>query len=108
MRLEEEHKTNSPWNIAVDFTVDMSLPLEGIEEMLKEYEADHHTGMDTLKMAELLHDYTSGYPYLVSRLCKLIDERIGGVGGKSKERRMDRRRISGGGAHVADRHQYAV
>lgn len=85
MRLEEEHKTNSPWNIAVDFTVDMSLSLEGIKEMLKEYEADHHTGMNTLKMAELLHDYTSGYPYLVSRLCKLMDERIGGVEGKAKK-----------------------
>lgn len=26
-------------------------------------------------MAGLLYDYTSGYPYLVSRLCKLIDEK---------------------------------
>lgn len=27
-------------------------------------------------MAGLLYDYTSGYPYLVSRLCKLIDEKV--------------------------------
>ena len=26
-------------------------------------------------MAALLYDYTSGYPYLVSRLCRLIDEK---------------------------------
>ncbi len=77
LRPETEHKTNSPWNIATDFKVDLSLSKDGIEGMLKEYEADHQTGIDTSKMAEFLHDYTSGYPYLVSRLCKLMDEEIG-------------------------------
>ena len=43
--------------------------------MLDEYETDHHTGMNILGMAEHLYDYTSGYPYLVSRLCKMIDEK---------------------------------
>lgn len=76
IRPDEEHKMNSPWNIAADFDVDMSLTLDGILGMLKEYEADHHTGMDTEEMAGLLYDYTSGYPYLVSRLCKLMDEKI--------------------------------
>ena len=33
-------------------------------------------GMDRKRMAGLLYDYTSGYPYLVSRLCKLMDERV--------------------------------
>lgn len=28
-------------------------------------------------MAELLFAYTSGYPVLVSKLCKLMDERVG-------------------------------
>ncbi len=83
IRSETEHKTNSPWNIAVDFTVDMSLSQAGIKGMLEEYEADHQTGMDTSKMAELLHNYTSGYPYLVSRLCQLMDERIGGADEKT-------------------------
>lgn len=78
LRSEADRKTNSPWNIAADFTVDMSLSRDGIEGMLKEYEAGCQTGMDTSQMAGLLHDYTSGYPYLVFRLCKLMDEKIGG------------------------------
>lgn len=78
IRPEEEHKINSPWNIAADFEVDMSLSEAGIAGMLKEYGEDHHIRMDISLMAGLLYDYTSGYPYLVSRLCKLMDEKIGG------------------------------
>lgn len=78
IRSDEEHRGNSPWNIAADFTVSMSFTKEEISRMLKDYEADYQTGMDIPEMAELLYAYTSGYPYLVSRLCKLIDERIGG------------------------------
>lgn len=77
LRKDEEAKVNSPWNIAADFNIDMGLAIDGIKGMLGEYDEDHHTGMDIKKMAELLYDYTSGYPYLVSRLCKLIDEKIG-------------------------------
>ena len=76
LRSDEEHKINSPWNIAADFDIDMSLSQNGIREMLQEYEKDRHTGMDTEEIAALLYDYTSGYPYLVSRLCKLMDEKI--------------------------------
>lgn len=71
-----EHNVNSPWNIAADFDVDLSLSKEGIAGMLKEYEADHSTGMDIQEMAAMLYDYTSGYPFLVSRLCKLMDEKV--------------------------------
>ena len=81
IRPEDDHKMNSPWNIAVDFTIDMSFSAKEIAGMLQEYENDYHTGMNIEEMAELLSDYTSGYPYLVSRLCKLMDERI--VGEKS-------------------------
>lgn len=49
--------------------------------MLQEYEEDYDTGMDIGEMAKLLYDYTSGYPYLVSRLCKLIDEDVCGKEG---------------------------
>ena len=76
IREEAESKQNSPWNIAADFDIDMSLSEEGIRGMLDEYEGDHHTGMDTAEMAKLIHDYTSGYPFLVSRICELIDTRI--------------------------------
>jgi len=78
LRPKEEHKVNSPWNIATDFKVDMSFSKEDIEGMLKEYESDHHTGINTEAMAKLIFDYTSGYPFLVSRICKLIDEEVTG------------------------------
>ena len=104
LRPDEEHKINSPWNthagneenerwrsfdecpwyqrehtpfdIAADFDVNMSLTKDGIEGMLEEYETDHCTGMNVEEIAGLLCEYTSGYPYLVSRLCKLMDEKI--------------------------------
>ena len=69
---------NSPWNIAADFIVDMSFSVKDITGMLIEYESDHKTGMNVNQIAEMLYEYTSGYPFLVSRLCKLIDERISG------------------------------
>lgn len=80
LRSEEEHKENSPWNIAADFDVKMSFGQEEIAGMLLEYEADYHTGMDVRKISQLLYDYTSGYPFLVSKLCKLIAERTGSGG----------------------------
>ena len=76
IRPDEEHKTNSPWNIAAKFNVDMSFSAPEIAAMLEEYEEDYHTGMDVNQMAGLLYDYTSGYPFLVSALCKIIDEEI--------------------------------
>lgn len=69
-----EHKLNSPWNIAADYLVDMSFSALDIAGMLKEYEGDHKTGMDINAIAGMIFDYTSGYPFLVSKLCKLIDE----------------------------------
>lgn len=76
LRSEEEHKLNSPWNIAADFKVEMSFCKEDIAGMLREYETDYHTGMDIDRMSSLLYEYTSGYPFLVSRLCKLMDEEV--------------------------------
>lgn len=79
IRPDSEKKYNSPWNIAADFVVDMSFsPLE-IASMLLEYEADHHTGMNITEISEELYFYTSGYPFLVSRLCKWIDEEGGKI-----------------------------
>ena len=75
----DEHKQNSPWNIAADFLIDMSFSQSDIAGMLQDYESDHHTGMDINLISSLLYDYTSGYPYLVSRMCKLMDERIVGT-----------------------------
>lgn len=73
---EEEGKNNSPWNIAADFLVDMSFSPDEIASMLAQYEEDYHTGMDIPGISWMLYEYTEGYPYLVSRLCQLIDERV--------------------------------
>jgi hypothetical protein len=42
--------------------------------MLAEYEADHATGMDIAAIARGVHEYSGGYPFLVTRLCQLLDE----------------------------------
>lgn len=72
-------KVNSPWNIAVDFMVDMSLSAKGIAGMLAEYEDDHHTGMDVAKIAQEIRDYTGGYPFLVCRICQILDTELPGT-----------------------------
>ena len=76
IRPDEEHKYNSPWNIAADFKIDMSFSETEIAGMLQDYEKDHHTGMNVDEIATLLYQHTSGYPFLVSRLCQIMDEDI--------------------------------
>lgn len=76
LRPDEEHQYNSPWNIAANFDMDMSFSADQIEDMLKEYEADHHTGMNIPAVAGEIYQYTSGYPYLVSAICKILDETL--------------------------------
>ena len=53
-----------------------TLPSIGHQGMLDAYEADHLTGMNTAAMAKAIREYTNGYPFLVSRLCQLIDEEV--------------------------------
>lgn len=74
LRAEEEKKYNSPWNIAVEFKVDMSFSRKEIAGMLQDYAADNKLTMDFENISERIHFYTSGYPFLVSWLCKWIDE----------------------------------
>lgn len=76
IRDDEQHKVNSPWNIAADFNVNMSLTKDGIRKMLDEYAHDHGFSMDANEISQELVDYTNGYPFLVSRLCQIIDERL--------------------------------
>ncbi len=88
LRPEEVHKMNSPWNIAADFDVDMSFDVDDIAGMLQAYESDVQTGMDIGKMAALLYEYTSGYPFLVSRLCMMMDEKLGKESGFASEKEV--------------------
>ncbi len=76
LRPDEEAKFNSPWNIAADFKVDMNLQPHEIVPMLEDYSQERDVKMDAPLIAERLFYYTSGYPFLVSALCKITDEDI--------------------------------
>jgi hypothetical protein len=76
IRPNEEEKYNSPWNIAAEFKVDMNLQPFEIKPMLDDYVAEKGVKMDTAAMSEDLFYYTSGYPFLVSKLCKMMDEDV--------------------------------
>lgn len=76
LRPGEEQKYNLPWNIAAEFEVDMNFqPLE-IQPMLEEYAQDRAVAVDAQAAAERLFYYTAGYPFLVSKLCKIFDEKL--------------------------------
>ncbi|HBY21676.1 MAG TPA: AAA family ATPase [Clostridiales bacterium] len=75
-KLIDKTTYNSPWNVAEDFIIEMSFDPEEIATMLIEYEEDYKTGMNVEDISQEIYDYTSGYPYLVSKICKVIDERL--------------------------------
>ena len=75
-RSGEEIKLNSPWNIAVNFDVDMSFNEEEIATMIQEYCDFNVIKMDVKLLSHRLYYYSHGYPFLVSRLCQIIDENI--------------------------------
>ncbi|MCP4146206.1 MAG: AAA family ATPase [bacterium] len=76
LRSEQKKTFNSPWNIAVDFNVDMALLPGEIASMLEQYQNERNIKIDIPFFSEKLFYFTSGYPFLVSSLCKIIDEEI--------------------------------
>ena len=76
IRPDTEAKYNSPWNIAADFDVAMELQPNEIVPMLEDYSRESGVSMDFQAVADALFYYTSGYPFLVSALCKIMDENI--------------------------------
>jgi hypothetical protein len=54
----------------------MSFCAEDIATMLIEYEDDHKTGMNFYEVSENIYEFTSGYPYPVSDICNIIDEKL--------------------------------
>ncbi len=76
LRTEDEAKYNSLWNIAADFNVDMSFSPVEISTMLKGYCEENHILMDVNKLSEEIYFFTQGYPFLVSRVCQIIDEML--------------------------------
>ena len=77
IREHGEEKLNSPWNIAAEFNIDLSLNPKQIETLLEDYLSEHpDIEIPKQEVAEKLYYYTSGYPFLVSKMCKFIDEDI--------------------------------
>jgi hypothetical protein len=76
LRPDAERKFNSPWNIAVDFEVEMDFSPEEIATMLKDYIEEKNIEMNIKEIAETIYYYTSGHPFLVSKLSQIIDEKI--------------------------------
>ncbi len=76
IRPEEEHQFNSPWNVAAEYDLDMTFNPQEISTMLADYENDYHIGFDIKAISEEIFKYTSGYPVLVSAVCKQIDENL--------------------------------
>ncbi len=79
IRPEEQHQFNSPWNVAADYDLDMTFNPQEISTMLADYENDYHLGFDIKEISEEIYKYTSGYPVLVSQVCKVIDENLGKI-----------------------------
>lgn len=84
IRPDQEKTLNSPWNIAADFNVRMGFSVEEITTILREYTSDTGIEMNIGKIAGKIYYYTSGYPFLVSKLCKVVVEDILPVTGDLK------------------------
>jgi hypothetical protein len=89
IRPDEEKKFNSPWNIAADFEVDISFSSLEIQSMLDDYVSQRRVCMDIPLMAGKLFYFTSGYPFLVSLLCKILDEKIMPAKGNNEWQEVD-------------------
>jgi len=72
----EEKIYNSPWNISAEFDIDMSFNSQEIESMLKDYQSENDVHMDIVLISQKIYEYTSGYPFLVSNICKIINEKL--------------------------------
>ena len=103
LRPDDEQKFNSPWNIAAEFTVDMNLQASEICPMLEEYAKDRAVQLDAAAISEHLFHYTSGYPFLVSKLCKVLDEQILP---EKKRSKLDPGRCRCCGIHGGQRNQH--
>ena len=75
-RDDTDTRYNSPWNIAVNFNIDMSFNEVEIGSMLDEYSKDNNLKLNIEELSKEIYKFTSGYPFLVSRICKIIDEEI--------------------------------
>lgn len=102
IRPDAEKKYNSPWNIAADFNVDMTFHPEEIAQMLGDYEHDMNTGMDIKAVSEQIYKFTTGYPFLVSAICKYIDEQFDRVWNENNVVKAVKKLVEGGSTLMDD------
>jgi len=76
LRPDDDKKLNSPWNIATDYFLDMSFNAFKIESMLKQYVLETKVSMDTEMISKRIYFWTNGYPFLVSKICKMMEENV--------------------------------
>lgn len=82
LRPDSDTVYNSPWNIATEFKIDMSFSAEEIQTMLNQWKVENEElrlknaewEMDIPLLSQEIYKFTSGYPFLVSKICKLIEE----------------------------------
>lgn len=75
-RDDSDIRYNSPWNIAVKFDIDMSFNKFEIGTMLEDYSKENNLKLDIESLSREIFKFTNGYPFLVSRICQVIDEDI--------------------------------
>ncbi|MFH0735448.1 MAG: AAA family ATPase [bacterium] len=73
---DEEPKLNSPWNIAYDLDIDFSFTIEEIKSMLVDYNDCTKKIENIDELSLRIFHFTGGNPFLVSLICKTIDEKI--------------------------------
>lgn len=76
IRSTDNNNYNSPWNIATDFKIKLSFSATEIATMLREYCATEGTKMDIEDIAQNIFYHTSGYPFLVSKICEIVVEEV--------------------------------
>ncbi|MFN2340909.1 MAG: AAA-like domain-containing protein [Halanaerobium sp.] len=81
---------NSIWNIASEFNIDFELEINEIASLLREYSVENKIELNVDKFAEKFYDYTSGHPFLVSKLAEVIDDEIiKGNGNRWQEKHLE-------------------
>jgi hypothetical protein len=71
-----EQMYNIKFDMKMDFGYTMPFREEDIEVMLNEYDTDNKTNMDAMNIAHKIYEITGGHPMLVSKICKIIDEKL--------------------------------
>ena len=76
LRPNENGKLNSPWNIAESLNTKFTFSADEISPMISDYAQEHNFVVDADLIAKKLFYYTSGNPFLISQMCKVIDEQL--------------------------------